>query len=104
MITEDEARQKWCPLARVWAAGEMHPNGANRFVSDSDHTPEKHTEAFVKGTTCMASACMAWRWDWENARTREISRKGEGMEVVTQPTHGYCGAFGHPEPAFIIKQ
>lgn len=47
MITEDEARKKWCPFARL-------NSGANRSL----HGIYKVAD----GTNCIASDCMAWEW------------------------------------------
>lgn len=54
MITEDEARKKWCPFARV-AVGSGRSivyHGANRMWPDTaDH---------LEWSRCIASDCMAW--------------------------------------------
>ena len=69
VMTEDEAKKRWCPDARVELAA------SNRIPSDS----------LVKmpGTLCMGSQCMAWRWD----RT---------FVTPVEPTVGYCGRAGRP--------
>ncbi len=72
--TEDEARGKWCPMARVAVMSDNPERGAhNRLIDD-----EKKLEGRAH---CIASDCMAWRWHNANAE-EEI---------------GYCGAFGRPE-------
>jgi hypothetical protein len=50
MLTEEEARKKWCPNVRLNGGGAPF----NRF-NDGDDPP---------GALCMASACMSWRW-WD---------------------------------------
>lgn len=74
-MTEDEAKTKWCPLARV--AGQ--PVAGNRYPFDTDYS-EKHAFA-----TCIGSDCMAWRW---YARWPDDDKKA---------WTGYCGAFGEPK-------
>lgn len=64
-MTEDEARTKWCPYAR-------RPSKTN--LSDR---------------TCIASACMAWRW-----RLRPII---DAPTVL--PGTGYCGLAGNAQHA-----
>ena len=66
MVTEDEARQKWCPMVRV----QVHSvkGSINRDFYDDPHL----------STTCVASACMMWR---------------EGPTMV-KPVRGYCGLAG----------
>ena len=49
-LTEEEAREKWCPFAREYdiERGIAGLAGVNR-----------PTEI---GARCIASQCMAWRW------------------------------------------
>jgi hypothetical protein len=67
-MTEDQAREKWCPFARVAAADYSSNKG-----SGGDIRP---------GAYCIASRCMAWRWDLDT--------------VATEPHEGYCGLAGEP--------
>lgn len=69
MIGADEAKSMWCPMARVNFHGG--PAAVNR----------KGHEELV---TCIADACMAWRWQQERDGVKRL---------------GYCGAFGRPEVA-----
>lgn len=72
-MTEDEARSKWCPKARVsersYDTGEPLP-AHNRWENENGGA------RIPTSCYCIASKCMAWR------------RKNE------LPTKGYCGAFG----------
>jgi hypothetical protein len=56
-MTEAEAKQKWCPFARV---GILTVNGGvtvNRPIG----VPSERSEV-SEGTRCIASGCMAWEW------------------------------------------
>lgn len=63
-MTEEEAKTKWCPLARVdscWT-GQYNqqpidlPNNPNRHLTGEPHS----------GAMCIASRCMAWHtWNKE---------------------------------------
>lgn len=110
-MTEDEAKKKWCPLAR-------YDENANRdATNDADYSP------------CIASACMAWRIS-SPAVAATIQKTelaagstpmGDGWKIIqtgtdepaeggasyswsiwsreTAPANaatGYCGAFGKP--------
>lgn len=49
LLTEDQARTKWCPHA---------------LQSDTSAGYNRTTKGAVLGTClCVASECMAWRWD-----------------------------------------
>lgn len=70
-LTEDEAKQKWCPEARtVFSDGDGAINRTILGYGDDE------------GWRCLASECMAWRW--QPAKT-------------ARPKWGYCGAFGKPD-------
>lgn len=56
-MTEDEAKAKWCPLARVWDIGmDRAPVSFNR-VEYGINRLEVPDSAL-----CLGSGCMAWRW------------------------------------------
>lgn len=52
-MTEDEAKKKWCPAA----------------------------QELDRMANCLASGCMAWRWE-------DIAKR--------KPIDGYCGLSGRP--------
>lgn len=54
-MTEEEAKGKWCPFARVGGGPEVW-NHVNRGVL-SDGSP-----GLIRAATCVGSACMAWEW------------------------------------------
>lgn len=69
MITEDEARKKWCPYSQMYSfSGELTCSGGwNRVppgVTSTGKTPE--------GSLCIASDCMCWEW---------LSGKWEGEDL-----------------------
>lgn len=62
ILTEEEARTKWCPEARV-AIDAQGYSAANRFGDDG--------KSYLGSQTfCIGSACMAWRWegDWSDQK------------------------------------
>lgn len=71
ILAEEEAKSKWCPLARV----VLPQASGNRDWIKGD---------CVTGVaTCIGSACMAWR-------KAHAFDKGDNLP-------GYCGAFGEPK-------
>lgn len=55
MMTEAQAKERWCPFARSLAIG-----GAANAVAAVNIATVKGEEY---RPPCIASACMAWRWD-----------------------------------------
>ena len=79
-MTEDEAKTKWCPFVRVSiATGGQDTYAVNRIAKLDD----KDLVGNTPGTRCIASECMAWRWNPEG----HIPNKGK---------QGYCGLAGKP--------
>jgi hypothetical protein len=90
-VTDDEARMKWCPFAKV--ASELG-GSFNRYTRG---------EAVGGPANCIASDCMAWRtrhqWldnaqeepDWVSYAPYAFA-PGDGQER----DNGYCGRIGEP--------
>jgi len=76
-MTEQEARTKWCPMAR----------SANNGVSinrtdDCENKPDKDC-------MCIASGCMMWRWNPEPEWVRgEDTKFGPTMKLAKKT--GFC--------------
>lgn len=106
MLTEEEARAKWCPFARVMSSAEGDGSNGNRCFDADMQNP--------KWARCIASACMAWRGQDRAAETgRKIPTstsavKPEGnwywshsvdgpvwVETAVERV-GYCGLAGEP--------
>jgi hypothetical protein len=82
-MTEAEAKTKWCPFSRV-AAGVLSRDGRTVAIESGQSVHNRidvspGTPTLPDGATCVASTCMAWRWDVEKCL------KGPGVD------HGYCG-------------
>lgn len=69
LVTEEEAKKRWCPMARV--------NAGPGFNRNSVGEPSR-------SALCIASECMAWR-------------KDQNSEYDTQGNlRGFCGLSGNP--------
>lgn len=85
-MTPEEAKEKWCPFARVIVAKQKNdanivgvPVSFNRIaIARSDRT------ILDSSTKCMADKCMAWRWSEQPAI------------IPAPPQTGYCGLAGEP--------
>ncbi len=79
MMTEEQAREKWCPHARVSASNEpaLGNHAANRW---------ENPQGLPDGAGCIASDCMAWRW--------QDSLSIRDGEQPSKSNNGYCGLAG----------
>lgn len=90
MMTEEDAKEKWCPYTRV-----MNANGlgcGNRW----DNTVGYYAP---NGSLCVGSTCMAWRWGPNNGRVFEplnVPGSGGGSYQGDPWKVGYCGLAGKP--------
>jgi hypothetical protein len=94
-MTEEEAKQRWCPFARLLAhtysqdgQGRSYEGGYSYNRSpDSDDDRGPHMPG---GSLCIASACMAWRWKLP-ADERRYPNSAWAEE---RRDHGFCGLAG----------
>lgn len=78
-MTETEAMQRWCPFSRVNA-------GNNRVEAENKDAALKRLDSYMRASTrCLGSACLAWRWQRDDAPDSRPSA-----------TDGYCGLAGKP--------
>lgn len=97
-MTEEDAKSKWCPFARVASPAVITPSGstseqwigvagANRGALSERVTV--HTDGDASNPTsarCIGSACMAWR--------RQLSPRFVAAEGGAAVVEGYCGIVG----------
>ncbi len=121
MLTEDDARQRWCPHARVafyapHATSDEGPAAVNRDTPDPAAKFDEYRANVHAATRCVGSACLAWRWapmprmvvsrdsltdadlavlaDPSWGGVIEYRRDGDLPQTVTRL--GYCGLAGKP--------
>lgn len=93
-MTEDEAKTKWCPFARV-GSEKTGIGSINRDWAIVEKT---------MAANCIGSTCMAWRWrmvanpEWqpENPMALYPARNHYSAtpQGVPSKTDGYCGLAG----------
>lgn len=105
-MTEEEAKTKWCPMARESGAeSSVFWNKPlawlNRYLGMSED------DARDKAHLCIGSACMAWRWTafsqysvYPYASRALAEEHIEGIKEFDPPElpqiGGYCGLAGKP--------
>ena len=89
MMTESEARTKWCP--------QVDLNAYRDSVMQALHRDE--------GARCIGSGCMFWRWTYLRADDESPPPKGERGWVKSsrytfhkQTETGFCGMAGPVGP------
>ena len=86
LSTEQEAKERWCPLARAHSEVRAKPwwHWLFRFPINRGRVGNP-----AMNTQCIGRTCMAWRVGEHSTHDVET-----GKEVY--PEKGYCGAFGKP--------
>lgn len=90
--TEAEARGKWCPFARSAAPISGYNAAGQQIYQLSAHNRDNPSGNIP---ACIASSCMAWRWETEKAICEIDMVSSEVVE--NKPRLGYCGLCGKPE-------
>lgn len=84
-MTEQEAKEKWCPMARV--ANALHPNGSTAIAGFTVANRSSGVGDVPVNSMCLGSSCMAWRWINDPAGPQPP----DGPE---SDYRGYCGLAG----------
>ena len=81
ILTEDEAKTKWCPERR--SARLVEDNSAN-----SDYP--RAAASTNDGATCIGSRCMLWKWITPPNRDKDAAkRRGTcGLGSLERDAHG----------------
>lgn len=90
-LTEEEAKQRWCPFAHVGFGGRFGGAAFNRFqITGQTAAGQVVDEGELKipaGAKCIASACMAWRWQYDTQTDVEEERaaqlQDDGWEAIS---------------------
>jgi hypothetical protein len=94
-VTEDEAKMKWCPFARVQhEAHDRDPilgsDNMERFNTRAVAVNRHEAGAPKAGALCIASACMAWL-----VPHNVVDQDGYG--IPNTQGSGFCGLAGAPQ-------
>lgn len=82
-LSIEDAKTKWCPAAQSRVI--LHRGKSIGFCLD-EHEGAR--------TTCVATACMAWRFV-----ETHIPEEDGNLTVKSGDTHGFCGLAGIPSGA-----
>lgn len=80
-MTEEEAKTKWCPFARVVGSlGEIEGAADLHIVTGNRNNPNGNGPTELP--KCLGSGCMAWRHTFNDA--------------LSKIKDGHCGLAGKP--------
>jgi hypothetical protein len=89
LLSEEEARQRWCPHARAMGYARDAGNITKLVAGYNRDHPDGNIPA------CIASHCMAWRWS-EPKTLKDIDLVTSDV-VASPPRLGFCGLSGIPQ-------
>lgn len=99
LSTADEAKKKWCPLARSLGTliQPAQPGGPEHVVATGGQNRGYQMGGALHNCMCIAAECMAWRKVDQIGITPEGKKVDRDMDGrVRWVDRGYCGAFGSP--------
>ena len=95
ILTEEEARTKWCPMARVafeWTHGGTIDNQGFQVGGRPSSATVNRGADLSSHCNCIASECVMW------VRTDNVAEPQHPTDA-TEPVYkvaGYCGLAGKP--------
>lgn len=101
MQTEEEAQERWCPMARVLShtsaqdgKGRLFEGGYswNRAPNTFDQYAEDEPPYTPRAANCIGGKCAVWRWGGHNIKFVDGTPEGPRETVRL----GYCGLAGRP--------
>lgn len=103
-MTEDEAKQRWCPFARVvvavgrWVNAQKPLASGNRLSASVVPDGASREDMTNPGASrCIASACMAWRWSSDFNEIVARHPEAKTPAEIKSYADGFCGLAGKPE-------
>lgn len=91
-MTEDQAKQKWCPYQEMRAQASAHTImlACTRWPDDS----EKFAKGANENKKCIGSDCMMWQTT--SQEYDKIGADGFPTRDAHMTISGYCGLAGKP--------
>ena len=94
LLTESEAKTKWCPHVRVVFPAANVANKVSSVLKkiialDGNEAEKVYIQKQEAECFCINSACSQWRW--------HDPAPVPGLEYQTAMRRGYCGLAGKPE-------
>lgn len=84
MMTEEEAKKKWCPFASSRVCSYATNGGVEWRIFVQEHGLDGK---------CLGAGCMAWI---ETSPQRKFNHANIPGRIVTEEAEGYCGLAVRP--------
>ena len=107
-MTEEEAKTKWCPMARVDLSDGQESKDGYPVTFAMAGVNRLDGNLPIKGSLCLASGCMMWRWNEQVAKlkypqdAKDTAGRWDQSIIKTYPNEyelaertGYCGLAGN---------
>ena len=89
ILTEEQARTKWCPAARF---GEVFGPDQGTAAALAYNRSGVNKEMVIPRTCrCIASECMMWQWANDENGEPLYNKKSLGGGHFDNAPMGYCG-------------
>lgn len=97
LVTEEEAKKRWCPFAKYAAAGP-HPSWPEMptIIAPQSRAWGLAQDSCAFPQNCIASECMAWRKQESAAFALKANAEFERTGAILESTEGFCGLAGKP--------
>lgn len=106
ILTEAEARGKWCPESRVleWTQDHSRQDLKSTLASAAINRRGGSLGTEYRASACVGSGCMFWRWHdhvtddgtlCTPLPTAHLARSPDKERPLTE-RRGYCGKAGKP--------
>lgn len=102
-MTEEEAKTKWCPFARVQTVLYDKTRGPEAIIGAGgghNRTPSETREAIKAplASFCVGSGCAVWRLEPDTRETVTVVIEPDGNFHEKNPIErsGHCGLAGTP--------
>lgn len=103
LLTEQQAKTKWCPHARVirWETTNEPDRSTDHLIGGVNRDALGRTKN-PGSCRCIAGECMAWRWESVESWNKRPAQPLPMDDALCEPDtvswrHGYCGLSGRPE-------
>ncbi len=97
-MTEDQAREKWCPYARVFIlTGDVNKPTRGAY-GPMNRIGNEERITWQGSSNCIASDCMMWRSTDNEIKSNPVGpvEDGYARDASDYAPAGYCGLAGKP--------